>query len=142
MAPYRFERSGRTRQTAVALAAVWAAMGALVVFLDAALWVLAIPALFTLPAVWDLISDRRAGLEIGEDTIRWHSGRSEGEVVFGRIDKVRFDTRLDLSVKVSIVLVTGRRLRLPQESVPPWRELEAALSERGIATERHHFSLM
>lgn len=142
MEPYRFERTGRTRQTAVALAAVWAVMGALVLFLDAAFWVLAIPALFTLPAIWDLISDRRAGMEIGEDTIRWHSGRSEGEVVFGRIDKVRFDTRLDLSVKVSIVLVSGRRLRLPQESVPPWRELEAVLSERGIATERHHFSLM
>ncbi|MFP4238769.1 hypothetical protein [Rhodosalinus sp.] len=142
MAPYRFERSGRTRQTAAALAAVWAAMGALVLFLEAALWVLAIPALFTLPAAWDLISDRSAGMEIGPDTIRWHSGRSEGEVVFGRIDRVRFDTRLDLSVKVTLVLVSGRKLRLPQESVPPWRELEANLSARGIRTERHHFSLV
>ena len=142
MPPYRFERSGRTRQTAFALGAVWVVIGALVVFLDAALWVLAIPALFTLPAIWDLISDRRAGMEIGEDTIRWHSGRSEGEVVFGRIDRVRLDTRLDLSVRVTLVLVSGRKLRLPQESVPPWRELEAELSARGIKSERHHFSLI
>lgn len=140
--PFRFTRTGRTRRTALALVAVWAAMGAAVLVLDAALWVMAVPALFTLPAVWDLVSDRRAGLALDEDRIRWHAGRAEGEVVFGQIDRVRFDTRLDLSVKVTLVLRSGRRIRLPQESVPPWRTLEAALEARGLRTERHHFAVL
>ncbi|WP_372892752.1 hypothetical protein [Rhodosalinus sp.] len=140
-APFRFARTGRTRRTALVLVAVWAVIVALVVLLDAALWVVAIPALFTLPAVWDLVSDRRAGLALEDDRIRWHAGRAEGEVVFGQIDRVRFDTRLDLSVKVTLVLHSGRRIRLPQESLPPWRTLDSALAERGLRTERHHFAL-
>lgn len=137
---FRHEARGRDRRTALALAAVWAAMGAAVLWLDAAPWVLAIPALFTLPALWDLISDRRAGLALGPERIEWHAGRQTGEVALTQIETVRFDTRLDLSVKTTLVLRSGRRIRLPQECLPPLRALEAALAERGVATERHHFS--
>ncbi|WP_371036716.1 hypothetical protein [Rhodosalinus sp. FB01] len=138
---FRHEARGRNRRTALALAGAWAAMAAAVLWIDAALWVLAIPALFTLPALWDLISDRRAGLALGAERIAWHAGRRSGEVALAQIETVRFDTRLDLSVRVTLVLRSGRRIRLPQECLPRPAELQSALAARGVSTERHHFSL-
>jgi len=124
------------------VAAVWAALAGLWLVLDAALWVLALPALATLPALWEFLADTRAGLVLGPDAIRWHSGRTGREVVFGQIDKVRFDTRLDFSVRVTLILRNGKRVRIPYHCLPPHKRLETELQARGLVTERHHFSLI
>ena len=70
---------------------------------------------------------------------------AEGEEYFltvtRDIDRFRFDTRWDFSVRVSIVLHSGKRIRLPDESLPPHRDLETLLNQAGIRVERHHFTV-
>jgi len=40
------------------------------------------------------------------------------------------------------VLEGGRRISLPQDSLPPHPVLQDALEARGVRTERHHFGLI
>lgn len=141
-ADYAYDHSGRNRATLVTVLAVWGAVGLAFARLDIAPWIAWLALLATLPAVWDLATNRRAGLRMDRDGLRWFAGRREGEVAWRAVARVRLDTRLDLSVRAALVLHTGRKVRIPQEATPPHREFEAALEARGITVERHHFSLM
>lgn len=136
-----FHRHGRSAGTATILAAVWAAMLAAIRWLDAAWWLMALLALPTLPALWDLIANPSAGLRLTDARLHWHSGRRQGDLALGEIDRMRLDTRWDLSVRVTAVLTSGRSVRLPHESLPPHRALEQALTDRGVRVERHHFTV-
>ncbi len=82
----------------------------------------------------------RAGFEIEvEELPALELARRPAIPIFG----VLLDTRLDFSVRASVVLADGgRKIRLPYESTPPHKALEAALLARGIAVQRHHFSLI
>ncbi|MCR9126923.1 MAG: hypothetical protein NXH82_12455 [Rhodobacteraceae bacterium] len=134
--------SGRSLRTALVVGAVYAALLAAILVLGAAWWIMALVALTTFPALWDLWTDRGAGLRLDNETLRWHAGRHHAELDLREIDHMRFDTRLDFSVRVSAVLPNRRRIRLPYESLPPHKALETALTARGIRVERHHFSLL
>mmetsp|Transcript_23496 Transcript_23496/g.41423 ORF Transcript_23496/g.41423 Transcript_23496/m.41423 type:complete len:144 (+) Transcript_23496:1393-1824(+) len=142
MEPYAFETTGRNRATLITLLLVWAALILAVTQLDAALWLMGGLGLFTLPALYDLISGRRSGLRLGSEGFSWFSGRREGTITWDQISHIRLDTRLDMSVRTSAVLITGRKIRLPLDSTPPADQFEAELTDRGIKVERHHFSLM
>ncbi len=142
MAPYRFETTGRNRGTLIALGLAWAAILAAVVFLDAALWLMALFALCTAPAVYDVLVARRSGVALDAAGLHWFAGKRTGEITWERISHMRLDTRLDFSVRASAVLTSGRKVRLPLESTPPPDMFEAALTERGITVKRHHFSLL
>lgn len=133
---------GRNRRTALVLLGVWALLAALVLLIDAAPWIVAGVALFTLPALWDLVSDRAAGLVLTGEDLRWFSGRQQDNIPHLRIKAVRLDRRLDLSYRVSVVLKDDRRIRLPQECLPEIDILARALEEAGIRVERHPFSLL
>ena len=56
------------------------------------------------------------------------------------IDYVRFDTRWDFSVRVSVVLNSGKKIRLPDESTPPHKVLEPVFEQAGFRVDRHHFT--
>lgn len=140
--PFRFDRQGRGTATALSVALVWAVLITALFWLEAAPLIIGALALFTLPALRDLITNPKAGFALERDRLRWHSGRHDAEVALDRIDHIRLDTRLDLSVRASVVLHTGRRIRIPFEATPPHRDLETALHARAIPTQRHHFSLM
>ena len=139
---FTFTRNGRNSATLVALIAVWFGIFAAIFFLGAAIWLMAILVLFTAPALYDLIANRSAGMTLTDVAMHWHSGPHTGEIGWDQIDHVRLDTRLDFSVRVSAALPAGRRCRIPFEAAPPHQELEAALQARGIAVQRHHFSLL
>ena len=126
MTPFTFETTGRNRATLITLVLVWAALGAI---------------LFTLPALYDLISSRRSGLVIDAAGVSWFSGQRNGSVVWSQISHIRLDTRLDMSVRTSLVLITGRKIRLPLEATPPAATFEKLLTESGVKVERRHFSL-
>jgi hypothetical protein len=134
--------TGRTPRTALVLAGVWAVFVLLVLVLDAALWIVAGLALFTLPALWDLVTDRAAGLVLTGDSLHWFSGRRSDTIPLARVKAVRLDRRLDLSYRTSIVLSDDRRIRFPQECLPDIPVLEAALVKAGVRVERHPFSLL
>lgn len=138
-AVFRFERRGRRPAAFAAIAAVWAGLGAAWIWLEAAAGILAILGAFTLPALWDILRDRRAGLEIGPDGIRWYAGAQHATASWSEVDHVALDRRLDFSVRVSLVLRGGRKIRLPQESSPPPHQLEAALTARGLRCIRSSF---
>ncbi|MEM1073980.1 MAG: hypothetical protein AAF665_00895 [Pseudomonadota bacterium] len=140
--PFRFEREGRSRATLAAIAAVWSGLIAAIVLVDAALWLMAFLALFTLPALWDLFRNPKSGLSFTDQHLKWFTGRREAALLWGEIDRVRLDTRLDFSVRATAVLHSGQKIRLPFECTPPDKILEAALNARGVQTERHHFSLI
>jgi hypothetical protein len=142
MTPYAYETTGRNRSTALTLGAVWAALLLAVFVLDAAPWLMGMFGLFTLPALYDLISARTSGLRLGSDGLSWFSGRRTGSITWDQISHLRLDTRLDLSVRTTVMLITGRKIRLPLEATPPADLFEQILTERDIKVERHHFSLM
>lgn len=138
---FEFRRQGRSTRTALALALAWALILLAGWRLDAALWVLALPALATLPAAWDLWQNPAAGLVLTDEALGWYSGRREVRLDLDEIKCVRLDRRLDMSLRLSVVLTSGKRLRIPAESAPPAEALEPALAARDIAVERHPFSL-
>ena len=133
---------GRNGRTAAVVAAVWAVLVLLLTVLDAAPAIVAGMGLFTLPALWDLVSDRPSGLTLTEDSLHWFSGKQADTIPLPRIKAVRLDRRLDLSFRVSVVLRDDRRIRLPQECLPPIPLLETALTRAGLRVERHPFSLL
>jgi hypothetical protein len=138
--PYDYNREGRNPTTLRVVLGIWAALIAAILLFDAAVWLMGLIALFTLPAVWDLWQNPASGLTLDQTGLRWFSGKRSGALDWSEIDRIRLDTRLDLSVRASAVLHSGRKIRLPYECTPPHQRLEAELNARGIRTERHHFS--
>ena len=140
--PFVWERQGRNPVTLYAVLGTWALLIALIVLVDAAPWLMGIIALFTLPAVYELYANPAAGLSIDGDTLSWFSGKRRATLDRAEVQHVRLDTRLDFSVRATAVLTGGRKVRLPYESTPPDKLLEAALNAHGFQTQRHHFSLI
>ncbi len=137
-----FDQQARSRRTLLIVLGVWAALVAAWVWLEAASWIIAFLAAFTLPALYDLIRNPRSGLRLDATTMSWFSGRRQASIDLAEIDHIRLDTRLDFSVRVTAVLATGRKIRLPFESTPPHQAFEDALALRDVKTQRHHFQLL
>ncbi len=139
---FQYRRRGRSRAALLTVGLVWLVLLAAIVLLDAAWWLVAIIGFFSLPAIWELISNPEAGLDLDDSTVRWFSGRREAQMALSEIAKLRLDTRLDFSVRATLVPHEGHKIRLPYECTPPHEALEQAFADRGIASERHHFSLI
>jgi hypothetical protein len=139
--PFRFRRQARNLSTAVTLGVIWLALVLAWLFWDAAWWIIGFLEVFTLPALVDLIRNPASGLDLDSDTLSWFSGRRQASIPRREIDHLRLDTRLDFSVRASVVLETGRRIRLPFESTPPHQAFENALTAQGIKVRRTHFQL-
>ncbi|WP_170409324.1 hypothetical protein [Ruegeria atlantica] len=139
MTEFAFSRHNRAPRTVGVLICVYAALAALVILFDAAWWLVALLTVPTLPALWDIIQNTSAGMSLDQNKLLWFTGTREAAVDRSDIDFIRFDTRWDFSVRVSLVLTSGKRIRLPDESSPHHRELEQVLQQAGFRVERHHF---
>ncbi|MBS9716851.1 hypothetical protein ACFFUT_00545 [Pseudohalocynthiibacter aestuariivivens] len=142
MQEFSYKTSGRTTRTIIVLVLVYSALAALLVVFDAAWWLVGGLVIFTLPALWDIAIDRPSSLKLNDQSLGWSSGNVTQELPLEQIVKARFDTRLDFSVRVTLFLSSGKKLRLPYDCLPPHKTLERAMKERGVVTERHHFSLL
>ena len=136
---FTFTRHNRSQRTIVILICIYAVLIGMVIVFDAAWWIMALLALTTIPAVIDIARDTTAGIELGEEKLKWHSGSRQGQLNLAEIKRFRFDTRWDFSVRVSAILQSDKRVRLPDESLPSHREFEDVLKQAGFAVERHHF---
>ncbi|KIC47041.1 hypothetical protein RA28_04855 [Ruegeria sp. ANG-S4] len=134
-----FKRHNRSQRAVIVLICVYAALGGLLVIFDAVWWLVALLALTTLPALWDVVQNTNAGVQLDDQEISWHTGQRKGDIPLVQIEKFRFDTRWDFSVRVSAILKSGKRVRLPDESLPPHQQFEGVLKDAGFAVERHHF---
>ncbi|WP_372577794.1 hypothetical protein [Ruegeria hyattellae] len=112
-----------------------------IVTIDLAWWIAALGVLVTLPALYEFLTDRRAGLTLTGQELSWFSGTLTQKVPLARIKTARFDTRWDLSVRVTLILQNDKKLRLPHECLPPHRALETRLQQAGLHVERHHFTI-
>ncbi len=139
---FRFSRRGRSPRLVGILICIYAALLAAILLIDAAWWLMALLALPTLPALYDLYANPEAGLTLDDTALRWRSGGRRGELALDEIDHMRLDTRWDFSVRATAVLKSGRKIRLPDESLPPHRELEQAIEARRMRVERHHFTIL
>jgi hypothetical protein len=142
MPPFQFENRGRSRRAGVTLLLIWGALLLLIWQIALAPWIALVIALFTLPALYEFVTDPRSTLTLDDTALAWQSARSDDRVPLDFLLKVRLDTRLDLSVRVTLLLKDGRRVRLPHACTPPHQRLEAELKARGITVERQHFSLI
>jgi len=140
--PFHWTRSGRSRSAAIVVGAVWLALAAAYVLLDASIWVVWLIVLFTLPALADLVTGRVSEMHVTQSGLRWASGRRAAELGWDEIERIRLDTRLDFSVRTTLILPSGRKLRLPIDTTPPVDTFEAALRAHGVEVRRHHFSLV
>lgn len=139
--PLEFARQGRTPRLLAILIGVYGVLLAAIIVIDAAWWLVAALALLTLPALWDLWRNPGAGLRLGDGRLDWYSGTHHATLELHDIDHMRFDTRWDFSVRVTAVLGNGKRVRLPDESLPPHQPFEAGLIAHGVAVQRHHFTV-
>lgn len=138
----RFRRRNRSPRAIAILAGLYVLLAAAYFGIDAAWWIVALVLLLSLPAVWDIVADTSAGLTLDRYELAWFSGKRSGRLALAEIDRMRFDTRWDLSVRVTAILATGRKIRLPYDALPPHRDLEAAFELRGIRVERHMFTIL
>lgn len=140
--PLLHKSQGRSLAALLTLTSFYTLLLALIFWIDLSLYIAAFLALFTLPALWEAVQNPVSTFELTETHMRWSTPRLADEMPVGLILRARFDTRLDLSVKVTLFLKDNRKLRLPHACTPPHDALEAELRALGITTERHHFSLI
>ena len=136
---YRFERRGRRWGVVLPLVGVWIIILILWASLDAVWWIMAIAITFTLPALWDVIKDNRAWVEVWPARVVWGSALRGGDRA--DIDHIRLDRRFDGGMKITLVHVGGAHSRLPPDVTPPVDDFQAALKEAGITAQRHPFSI-
>ena len=139
--PFRHETRGRSLRTALAVAAALLLLFGLYL-VGTLVWLLAVFALFVVPAVLDLLRNPIGRFELTERELNWETPRLSAALPVAQIAKARFDTRWDFSVRVTLILHDGRKLRIPQDVMPPHKALEEAFKACGVPTERHHFRVI
>lgn len=120
----------------------WGALLLGLVLIDLNPWIAGVLGAFSLPALWELVRDSTAWIEVSPGGIAWGSGQRKGFVARNEIDRLRFDTRLDFSLRLTIITVGMARIRLPYECLPRAARLKEALDAHGYAHEHHHFALL
>ena len=137
---YSYESQGRTPKSIAALVAMVVILIGLD-YIGTVWWIIVIVAMITLPAAIDVFVNATARLELNDSQLFWKNRSQEVMIPLHEIEKIRFDGRMDMSVRVSVVLNDGRKLRMPYDAMPPHKELEAALQARDVRTERHAFTV-
>ena len=137
---YSYESQGRTPKSIAALVAMVIILIGLD-YIGTVWWIIVIVAMITLPAAIDVFVNATARLDLNAQHLFWKNRSQEVTIPLHEIEKIRFDGRMDMSVRVSVVLVDGRKLRMPYDAKPPHKELEAALQARDVRTERHAFTV-
>lgn len=142
MSHYHFKRSARSAQALIFVALWWLVLALLYILVNAAPLIVITLGVASLPALIDIAKGGAAHFQITESDIKWQSGRRTGQLTRASLKSVRLETRLDLSLRMTLVTHLGDKTRLPYECVPPASQIEAALGAQKIPFERHHFTLM
>ena len=138
---YRYESQGRTPKSIAALVGMLLVIAGLE-FIGTVWWIVTLVALISLPAALDVLLNVRSSLDLDDERLFWKNRSQEVTIPLFEIEKVRFDGRMDLSTRVTIVLRDGRKLRLPYDALPPHKELESELQSRDVRTERNAVTVL
>jgi len=124
----------------IPIVAVWACVLLGLVVLNMVWWLAVILLAFTLPALWDVVRNSHAWVEVWPNRIIWQSALDSGDR--SDIDHVRLNRRFDGGMKITLVHVGGATTRLQPDVAPPVDAFQAALEDAGIAVQRHPFSIL
>ncbi|MGR3634805.1 MAG: hypothetical protein ACU0BK_02640 [Shimia sp.] len=139
--PLTFTHFGRNRRTVTALilaALVLAGLKAV----GTVTWILAILGVFAVPALIDVMFNPVSTFSLAEGVLRWKSATQEAEMRTNQIRSARFDTRLDISVRATLEMVDGSKVRIPNDVLPSPDRLQATLEAYDIPVDRHHFRVI
>lgn len=139
---YHFHTHGRQRSTAIVVGTVWTLLLLAYLWLDASAVILGLIAAFTLPALSDLVRNPLSTFSLDDTHLRWRTPRQQADIALSEIDHLRFDTRLDLSVRLTVVRPSGVKIRVPFSATPPHAAFEPIAVQAGLVTKRQHFSLL
>jgi hypothetical protein len=139
---YAFKRSARSPRAVGFVALWWIVLFALYLFFNAVPVIILGLAIVSLPALIDIGKGATSELQITQSDISWRSGRRAAQLPRGQLKSVRLDTRLDLTLRMTLITYQGSKVRLPYECMPPAQQIEAALKDQDILYERHHFTLL
>ena len=139
---FTYRAIGRNWTTLIVTLSVWVVLAFLLLRVEMAPWLAMIVFLFTLPAVYDLISARASGIIVNRNQIAWYAGKRDNSAAASLIDHIKLDTRLDLSVRCTLVLSSGQKIKVPFEACPNHRALETQLHAHGYTTRRQHFGFV
>lgn len=139
---YYFECDSRSSKAMIGVALYLTMLAALWVVFDAVVWLLVFLGIPAIPALVQLWNNPRSSMTLTARGLSWTNGQRTGEVALETIDVVRMDTRWDLSVRITFVLVDGTKLRLPPDLSSPHRQLEKELVARGQRVDRRHFTVI
>ncbi len=142
MRDFTFQRASRGPRAVGFVVLWWLVIFALYAFLNGSWVILAILALCSVPALLDIYRGTSAALQITAKDIQCRSGKRAGSLARRQLKSVKLDTRLDLSLRMTLLTYQGEKLRLPYECIPKASDIEAALKAQDILYERHHFTLM
>lgn len=139
--PLTFTHHGRNRRTFVALTIAVVILGGLKA-IGTTTWILAILGVFAVPALIDILFNPVSTFALKDGVLRWKSATQEAEMRTDQIRSARFDTRLDISVRATLNMVDGSKVRIPNDVLPSPDRLQTTLEEYDIPVERHHFRVM
>ncbi len=139
--PIHYRREGRNRRTFVALAIAALILGFLY-SIGTMTWIIILLGLFAVPAFFDVMLNPVSTLDLTDETLRWKSATQTAEMRLNQIRQARLDTRLDVSIRVTLTMVDGSKIRIPNDVLPHHKIFEAALQELNIPVERHHFRVI
>lgn len=139
--PLTYRHYGRNRRTLGALA-VAAVVLLFLHSIGTMTWILVLLSLFAAPALVDVLLNPVSTFEFSEGILRWKSATQTAEIPTDQIRSARFDTRLDVSIRVTLTMVNGSKVRIPNDVLPSHKIFEAALKDCDIPVERHHFRVI
>ena len=139
---YHFERPARSTKSVAVLLGMIGLLAILMPVFEASWIILSFGAVITLPLLWDIVSNPVAQFTLDEKTISWTTGRKIVAVERRDIDRIRFDTRLDGSRKITLFLNYGGKRVVAPPCTPPIKDIESVLKAAGITYEIRHFHLL
>lgn len=137
-----FERHGRSKGTAFVLLIVYAAFAWLWLVLSVAPVIMALCILVTVPALFDLLINPKSGLRLDQENLSWHHGRRNVSIPRHNIQRIHISLRMDRSIKLTVELESGKKIRVTQPSIPPLAILEEALGQQNLPYQKHPFALL
>lgn len=134
-----FERSARSPRALTMIGAAVVAILVMIFAIGAAIWITAIFAIFTLPAIYEAVTGARSRLRLDEETLEWQSGTRGQSFPIAQIEELTLATTLDFSQRATVRLTDGRKIRIPPDCLPGGKTLDAELSARDIPHRRSLF---
>ena len=139
---YHFERPARSTKSVVVLLGMIGLLAMLMLVFQASWIILSFGVVITLPLLWDIVANPVAQFTLDEKTISWTMGRKIVAVERRDIDRIRFDTRLDGSRKITLFLNYGGKRVVAPPCTPPIKDIERVLKTAGITYEIRPFHLL